>query len=170
VLTLAYTALLMTYTPLALDFFVVRVGMPQLDVRRPEHRVVLINPRDREPPFQVGAPFAFRSGEHVVRNLRTISGLYLGTMIAPSGARVEFTPDLVLVNGIAHPADPMLPHQGALIVPPGRVFVWPLGLRIAPGSDAERLQLAQGFVIRDSALVGRPYKRWFWRTLNPSLP
>jgi hypothetical protein len=95
------------------------------------------------------------------------TGLYLGHVIAVPGERVTFTNGFFRVNdGVPRPALPLMPGQGELKVPAARVLVWPGD---APGSTAGRRGAytlpPEALLLRKSALVGRPYKRWFWRSL-----
>jgi hypothetical protein len=57
-----------------------------------------------------------------------------------------------------------MPETGAQVVPPDQTFIWPTVAGFAGwgrGFDFSRV------VVPDSALVGRPYRRWFWRTQQP---
>ncbi|MEY4489407.1 MAG: hypothetical protein RIQ79_1915 [Verrucomicrobiota bacterium] len=117
---------------------------------------------EREPDFwQVNI---YLEGHAMVR-----TGLYLGHVIAVPGERVTFTDGFFRVNdGPPRPALPLMPIQGELRVPVSRVLVWPgeATNRIIGGRDRRDYAFPpEVLLLRKSALVGRPYKHWFWLTL-----
>jgi hypothetical protein len=94
-------------------------------------------------------------------------GLYLGHVIAAPGERVTFTNGFFRVNdGPLRPALPLMPSGGEVRVPATRVLVWPGDAHNQVfGARARVFTLPpEALLLRKSALVGRPYKRWFWRT------
>jgi hypothetical protein len=128
-----------------------------------EHGVLLINPR------AVSAP---RPGETVAYLLPRVyfdgayiaAGTYLGRVLAGPGAEVTFAPGVYRVNGAPAPALPNMPESGVQSVGPGQAFIWPSGVGFRGWTG--KFDPAW-VVVPDSALVGRPYHRWFWRTQQP---
>ena len=182
---------------LALGLFLIPRVMSTLVVRIPTGRgLVLFNPFSRSAPYRAGEPMAFliQSYEGGLdasrpgyvpddRNKPDIfqvnifledhtmvrTGLYFGRVIAVPGERVTFTRGYFSVNdGAPRPAFPLMPSRGELTVPASRVLVWP---GEAPGPSTRRGRdyslPPEALLLRKSALVGRPYQRWFWRTLPP---
>ena len=129
---------------------------------------LLINPLDTAPPLHPGEQVAYRlkGSEGYRGHTRVVieSGIYLGQVFALPGETVSFSPGVYVVNGISHPALPSMPKQGELRIGAGQVAIWPtsFGFRSRLGGLPIETTL-----LAESALAGRPYKRWFWRTLTP---
>jgi hypothetical protein len=124
----------------------------------------LINPRDAAAPFRQGATIAFRLGKSYTGGILIREGIYLGRVVAGPGQTIEFTPGAYVVNDLRYPALEHMPAKGRFRTEADQAFVWPLVFQFSGrrgGFPAERA------LVSDSALVGRPYKRWFWRTWNP---
>jgi len=126
--------------------------------------VLLINPRATAAPVRAGERVAYRLPRSFVANTRVAAGVYLGRVLAGPGATVAFGTGVYTVDGASRPALPHMPETGAQVVPPDQTFIWPTVAGFAGwgrGFDFSRV------VVPDSALVGRPYRRWFWRTQQP---
>jgi hypothetical protein len=124
---------------------------------------LLINPRAGMASVQPGERVAYRMDANHSNYLHIEAGIYLGAVIAREGETVQFTADGYSVSGRAGPALAMMPKKGQLKVGPNQVMIWPMGAQFRRvGTFAGETAL-----FPHSALVGRPYKRWFWRTQNP---
>jgi hypothetical protein len=126
--------------------------------------VLLINPRATAAPLRIGERVAYDLPRSVVANTRVVAGVYLGRVLAGPGATVAFGPAVYTVDGASRPALPHMPEQGAQLVPPDHAFIWPTVDGFGGwgrGFDFSRV------IVPDSALVGRPYRRWFWRIQQP---
>lgn len=158
-LVLTFTLLGNALAPRVTSWLVVQVGT--------ETGVVLVNPVDRQPPFPADTPVAVHLPRHYHNGLRLDEGLYIGRVIASPGDLVRFGPGSISINGV--PRDPLrfMPDKGELRIPPGRTLVWPVDLGNRGRRGEGRMLSADALLVPDSALVGRPYKRWFWRTQTP---
>ncbi len=157
-LALACSVLALWFSPPVVRWLVVPVGSAQ--------GPLLCNPFARTPPFPRQAVVAFHLPNHQQHGLRINEGVNLGRVIACPGDQVSFSPGAVTVNGVRHRALPLMPTSGTVHVPTGHTLVWPVDLQSSGRRFGGTLE-PQPFVVSDSALVGRPYKRWFWRTFNP---
>lgn len=146
--------------PLLLDRVVVRVG----DARS---GAALIQPRSRVAPVVKGEMVAFRLPQFRIDHLQVNSGLYYGTVLAHAYEQVNFGPEFTAAFGLELSEAALLPTEGALEVPRGHVLVWPRGFMNRGFTEGQRRRVVERLVIPESALVGRPYTRWFWRTQTP---
>jgi hypothetical protein len=124
-------------------------------------------------------PWAIRRGELVVYRiegglgtgiyLRT--GLGVGPVLASAGDRVRFTATTFLVNGIPRERIPGMPVEGEWRISPGTWMVWP-DLDISVRGQVPTVNvhgaLQQLSMVSEGQLVGKPFKRWFWRRQFPS--
>ena len=157
--------------------------------------VLLINPHAHSAPYAHGERMAFRLRSYgttlgtglpddgdetepepdafqhrvTVNGIDINPGLYLGRVLALPGDRVSFTPGFFSVNeGPRQPALPLMPPAGHVTVPTACILVWPVETTIwAPHGPGNWSLPPEALLLRKSALVGRPYKRWFWRTFTP---
>ena len=94
------------------------------------------------------------------------AGLGWGPVLAVAGDRVEFSTNSFAVNGVEHPLLAHMPRSGQVVVPEKHWFIWPELAISGHGNvgewaiSATMLQLA---TVSESQVVGRPFKRWFWR-------
>lgn len=158
-LVLAFTLLGNTLAPHLTNWLVVPVGT--------ETGVVLVNPSDREPPFAANALVAVHIARHYDRGLGLDAGLYLARVVAVPGEHIRFAPGEISINGAPREALRFMPGEGELRLPPGRSLVWPVDLGNRGRRGEGRTLSPEALIVPDSALVGRPYKRWFWRTQTP---
>jgi hypothetical protein len=128
--------------------------------------VLLINPHAQTHDLLPGETVAYNLDAIRVSQVRITAGLYLGRVLALPGSEIEFTPSHYRVDGIAHPSLPHMPSSGKVTVEAGRSFIWP-SVFLFSGDPGTRSFPLSGGLVADSALVGRPYKRWFWRTQTP---
>lgn len=128
-----------------------------------QHGVLLINPRAVSAP-RPGETVAYLLPHAYFDHSYVAAGVYLGRVLAGPGAEVTFAPGVYRVDGASAPALPNMPESGVQTVGPGQALIWPSGVgfrRWTGKFDPARV------VVADSALVGRPYRRWFWRTQQP---
>ena len=144
--------------PLATRWLVIPIGSTQ--------GVLLFSPLARRPPFARDSAVAFQLPDYRAAGVRIDQCVGLGRVIACPGDQVRFSPGVVTVNGVPRPALPLMPQSGAMHLPAGQTLVWPVDLQTSWRGFRGILN-PRDFVVLDSALVGRPYKRWFWRTFNP---
>ena len=126
---------------------------------------VLIAPSST-PPARVGELVAYRLSGRDNGGFRVHGGVYWGRVLAvPPSQTVAFDGDHYFVDGSPHPALPRMPAQNQIQIDRDHMFIWPEIVRFQQGSTA-RFPADIGLVPQ-SALVGRPYKRWFWHKQNP---
>ncbi len=126
--------------------------------------VLLINPYATAAPVRVGERVAYYLPRSFVANTRVAAGVYLGRVLAGPGANFAFGPGGYTVDGVSRPPLPHMPETGATRIEAGHAFIWPTVAGFGgwgQGFDFSRV------VVPDSALVGRPYRRWFWRIQQP---
>jgi hypothetical protein len=126
--------------------------------------VLLINSFSGVRSLQPGEMVAYELAVARERGLRIEPGLYLGQVLAGPRAEIEFANGVYRLNGVEHPALLHMPASGKVTVGAGQNFIWPaVFLANYVGLNGSVFPAASALVA-DSALVGRPYKRWFWRT------
>ncbi len=112
------------------------------------------------------AVFAYDGASAWRNHVRMPSGYSASPVYGLPGDRVEFTPAAFLVNGVPVKRREFMPLEGELHVPKGCFFVWPQFIvhnqQLATTKEISNLILSRAIVLR-SEIVGRPYKRWFWR-------
>jgi len=93
-------------------------------------------------------------------------GIGLGPILALPGDTVVFTPFGYEVNGVAHPRLGYMPIDGVVTVGTDSWFVWP-DLAVYVHGNIPEAQIAGRMLglasVHRSQLIGRPYKRWFFR-------
>ena len=107
--------------------------------------------------------YSFSEGNEQ-RGVHVRRGLGLGPVLAVGGDRIEFGDGSFRVNGISHPSLPYMPAGGELVVPENHWFIWPepdISGHAGAGIVAEAL-LRQA-VVSPGQVVGKLFKRWFWR-------
>ena len=96
-------------------------------------------------------------------------GFGLGRVLGRGGDAMLFTSTNLLVNGIPLPREIDMPISGEWIVPEKHWFIWPefdmRGGHLAPESLSGAIfQVAD---VSQNQLIGRPFKRWFFRRQSP---
>jgi type IV secretory pathway protease TraF len=99
-------------------------------------------------------------------NIWIREGYLLDRILAEPHDEVEFTASAVRIKGVASPRLPLMLSQGSLVMPEKTWLVWP-SLRTVTRYNANEydvgksvLQMAQ---VRREQIVGKPFRRWFWR-------
>ncbi len=93
------------------------------------------------------------------------SGMGLGPVLAMPGDKVEFSPEALLVNGVAQPRTPDMPVEGGLVVPEKQWLIWPrmfVANRNVAMAVISQAALETALVPWEE-LVGKPFHRWLWR-------
>lgn len=103
---------------------------------------------------------------HGYQNPIDHSGVGFGQVLATGGDRVGFLTNAFAVNGIPHPLLPHMPVSGTLTVPQNHWFLWP-DFAISGHGDIGEAAISAAMLERadvsEDQLVGKPFKRWFWR-------
>ena len=98
-----------------------------------------------------------------------LGGYGLGQVLAGPGDKVRFTAGAVEINGVAQARALSMPRSGDVIVPEKHWFIWPDfaigGHGYGPDASSVLLRMA---MIPEQQLVGKPFKRWFWRRQVPA--
>lgn len=122
---------------------------------------ILVNPAAASSPPRYGELVAYRLADRYDNGLRVIGGVYFGRVLASvPGQTLSFQPGHYTIDGARYPALPNMPQGGSFQLEAAQAFVWPETLHFR--TDARDLPGHIG-VVGHSALVGRPYTRWFWR-------
>jgi hypothetical protein len=95
------------------------------------------------------------------------SGLALQRVLGLPGDRVRFTPSACLINDVSWPHQDGMPSSGGYVVPENHWFIWPDPVITRRGHTTESTKDSVLLLLSDvdqRQFVGRPFKRWFWRT------
>lgn len=127
--------------------------------------VILINTLSRQSPLVPGELVAYNLEASYAAGLRVGAGTYLGRVLAGSASTIRFTTGQYVLNDTSHDALPFMPPEGEVVAGPGQSLIWPVVFQFSNRYG----RTLRGDIVKvdDSALVGRPYKRWFWRTFSP---
>ena len=129
--------------------------------------VLLIDALTRPGSVVRGEIVAFRAQGWRAGHFMLRGGIYLGRVSGRPGDVIAFRTDTFAVNGEAFPRRPSMPRRGELTVPAQHTFIWPLDLRRELASEDEAADFARkAALVPDADLVGRPFRRWFWRQQN----
>jgi len=99
-------------------------------------------------------------------NVRIRDGYILDKVIAGPGDHLEFSRNGYAVNGIQSPGLAFMPASGATVLSQGTWLIWPsLETVVNVNADPHTVSAAvlQMAMIRREQVVGKPFKRWFWR-------
>jgi len=117
--------------------------------------------------LRVGDLAAYQSEGSAGSGVRIRGGYLLDRILASPGDQVNFGAAAFLVNGVAHPVLPLMPEKVQITVPQNTWLIWPT-LHIVTRNNVTQESISRS--VLDMALVprkeiiGRPFKRWFWRT------
>lgn len=151
---------------LLLTMIASRVIAPHLIAIAGKDGPVLISPSSTPAPARAGELVAYRLQQRSYGGYRVREGIYWGRVLAAAPDRtIVFDGDRYLVDDAPHPALPRMPFKNQVLLAPDEAFIWPVVFNFAQGS-AGTLPADIGRVPQ-SALVGRPYKRWFWHKQTP---
>jgi hypothetical protein len=155
---LAVSLLVPVFVGRVLDRVVIPVAGPD--------GTLLINPFARSQPLLTGEIVAYKMESAREQGFTLAEGVYLGRVLGGPGNEIVFATGFYSLNGIDRPALPHMPVTGRYKTEVGQSIVWPT-VFFAYGNFSGRTFPVHRAVVDDSALVGRPYKRWFWRTQSP---
>ena len=146
---------------LCLTFLTVGFLCPHLIAVRGKNGPLIIDSASSKSPLRVGEFVAYRIPSRNHGWMRVRGGIYGGRVLAVSPSQtVAFEDGRYLVDGSPHAALHLMPTQNQLQIPPDHAFIWPEVLHFQQGHTA--FLPADIGLVPHSALVGRPYKRWFW--------
>jgi hypothetical protein len=93
-------------------------------------------------------------------------GIGVGLVLATAGDRIEFSEDHFSVNGVPQPLLPHMPASGNFVVPENHWFIWP-NLAISGNWNVGEANISSAMLqladVPESKIIGKPFKRWFWR-------
>ncbi len=85
-------------------------------------------------------------------------------ILAGPGDTIRFHQDSFEVNGrFFERVSRQMPVDGEKVMDAGTYFIWPTEAAFTHGGDAQPGLLLGLAEIDESALLGRPYRRWFWK-------
>jgi len=118
--------------------------------------------------LRVGDLAAYQSeGTPAEGGVRIRGGYLLDRLIAGPGDQVDFRAAEFLVNGVAHPALPLMPEKVQVTVPQNTWLIWPT-LHIVTRNNVTQESISRSVLdmalVRRKEIIGKPFKRWFWRT------
>lgn len=129
-------------------------------------RVVVVKTGVRPEQIRRGDEVAYRLLARNTTSVRMREGLTFGRVMAVGGDQVMFRPDSVLVGNERHPRRERMPSDGTVIVPENHWYIWPqVNIGNYGNISAETIAraLSESAIVAQADLVGKPYRRWFWR-------
>lgn len=99
--------------------------------------------------------------------LAVVPGFGFSEALAVPGDTVSFSPGKFAVNGVEQSAKPYMPATGSLTLSRNQWFVWPelvIGGYRRANEQAISATLLNLGTITEEEFVGKPVKRWFWKT------
>ncbi len=126
---------------------------------------LIINPRSAKAPARVGELVAYDIGGRYWNGIGIRGGTYLGrVLVVDPGHEIAFESDRVLIDGVPQKTLHGMPAQGLVRTEGDQLFVWP---EAAHFHNLNRAAVPADIgLVPQSALVGRPYTRWFWHKQN----
>ncbi|MBI2928853.1 MAG: hypothetical protein HYY24_24585 [Verrucomicrobia bacterium] len=129
-------------------------------------QVVIVNVLKSPGAIHRGDSVAYRIAAGAGQGFAIREGFALDKVLAVSGDRVVYSGVDLKINGVSRPRQPHMPVSGERIVPQKCWFLWP-SLTISregPATDAlVAAQMDKLSLVSESAFVGKPFARWFWR-------
>jgi hypothetical protein len=109
-----------------------------------------------------------RFGDHEDRVV-VDGGMVLDRVVALPGDHVEFATNAVIVNGVAVPAQRLMPENGELVLPENVWFIWPNLDIYRHGAAAFNITatLQDAAMVKEKQIVGRAFKSWCGRSQLP---
>jgi hypothetical protein len=117
-------------------------------------------------------PLSYHGHVVVVNRKASPSDLHVGDVAAYQieGDLLVFTPNHLLVNGVAQPRRPQMPVSGEFSVPEKYWFIWPdfdISNRGNVSTEAVASAMVSRAIVSPNQLVGKPFARWFHRRQLP---
>ena len=133
-----------------------------------ERGAILINPTTSPKSLTRSETVAFHRKYWRASNFALRDGLYIGEVLGLPGDVIVFSGSTFAVNGQTQPRRTAMPKTGGLTVPANHLFIWPFELRRDLAFEPDASSLAQNVALVPNAeLLGRPYRRWFFRRQGP---
>lgn len=132
-------------------------------------RAWVVNPSARPAEVRRGEWVLWNQPQIIHGNIRVAAGLRVGPVVALSGERVEFGPEVIRINGVPQPRRPGMPQAGSLVVPPACWLAWPEDTvqgNFNPGPEAIAAVKLNAAVVPWLNFTGKARERWFFRR-NP---
>jgi hypothetical protein len=118
-----------------------------------------------------GDTIAFRGKRWWSGNVLLRDGAYFGRVLGVAGDVVTFNETTFAVNGQTQARRLGMPRQGEVKVTERHVFLWPSDLRQEFARHQQAVEFAQKVALLPAdAVIGRPYRRWFFRTQDYVVP
>ncbi len=109
-------------------------------------------------PWQIGDWVSYRLPVGLVN---------LDRILAGPGDTLRFHDDSFEVNGRHFKkTSPHMPDSGEWLMAPRTYFIWPTEASFVHGAGEMAELLLPLTEIDESAILGRPYRRWFWKSMN----
>lgn len=91
----------------------------------------------------------------------------LDRILAGPGDTLRFHDDSFEVNGRHFKkTSPHMPDSGEWLIAPRTYFIWPTEASFVHGAEEMTELLLPLTEIDESEILGRPYRRWFWKSIN----
>jgi hypothetical protein len=130
-------------------------------------RVYVVNPRARIGDLHRGDLVAIHNEQIFGQDRVSIrEGYSLDKVLALPGDRVSFHREGIQVNETSDIRKPMMPADGGLRLDEKTWLIWPTLTTVAQynvGEDAIQNAVLQMAQVHREQMIGRPYRRWFWR-------
>lgn len=151
---------LLVYLPVR-RLFETRIVMPL----RTSHGLVVVKAHSAAGAIRRDDWLAYRIDARWGGGLVVNEGVGFGPVLALPGDRVEFDERGCRVNGVARPRLPYMPGGGSLTLARNQWLVWPqvrVSIHGVP-EDAAAQAMLKIAIVEPEAIIGRPFKRWFFR-------
>ena len=128
-------------------------------------RVVIVRPSSATESIRRGDWIAYSLSRSYQSGIYLRAGYGLSPVLAVARDRVRFGKTALEVNGVQMPRQAQMPDSGEFVVSQNSCFVWPeFDIRSHGVSEGALLTTLRemGMIKRDQ-LIGKPFKRWFWR-------
>jgi hypothetical protein len=156
------------FTAISLLVYVPARGWFERHIAKPlptDRGVLVLDARTRPASIQRGDWLAYRIDGGYADGTWIRDGYGFGPVLALPGDRVTFEEKTFRVNGTAHTRLPQMPRRGELVISQKQWLVWPhvtINMHGMAESAVEQAVLKVA-VAKQEDLVGRPFKRWFFR-------
>ena len=108
----------------------------------------------------------YRFSNHMGNGVMDRTSLGLGSVLATTGDRVEFSTNQFTINGVPHPLLPHMPQTGNWVVPENHWFIWP-NVAISGNWNVSEADISSAMMqmadVQEKQFIGKPFKRWFFR-------
>jgi hypothetical protein len=103
---------------------------------------------------------------HMGHGVLNQTSLGLGSVLAMTGDRVEFSTNQFTVNGVPHTHLPHMPETGNWVVPENHWFIWP-NVAISGNWNVGEASISSAMMqmadVQEKQFAGKPFNYWFWR-------